>query len=178
MANTRYDDRTVFLHWATALLILVAWASGQTIDWFPKGPIKIDARSVHFVLGMTIAALTAYRLIWRSTGGTRFHGDSPLQSLPALAVKIALYLLILATVGLGLYNLFLRGDSIFNLVSAPKIGVMTAAARHTTVNAVTSLHVLCVNLILSLAGMHALAALVHRFVLKDQVFQRMWPSKL
>jgi cytochrome b561 len=176
MAISRYDGRTIFLHWATVMLIIAAWVSGQTIDGFPKGPLKIDARSVHFALGILVAAVTACRLLWRGTKGTTFHGDPPLMAWPARAVKIALYGLIVAAVGLGLYNLFLRGDSIFNLVSAPRIGAMTAPARHAAVNAVTRLHGLCVNLILGLAGLHALAALFHRFVLKDQVFQRMWPS--
>ena len=173
MASSRYDGRTVFLHWATAALIFIAWASGQTIDWFPKGPIKIDARSAHFALGILIATATAYRIYWRSTKGKRFH-DTSFTSVPARAVKAALYVLILAAVGLGLYNLFLRGDSIFNLFSAPKIGALPAPARHAAVNDVTRLHVLCANLILGAAGIHALAALFHRFVLKDRVFQRMW----
>lgn len=175
MTASRYDGRTLFLHWVTAVLIVVAWASGQTIDWFPKGPVKIDARSAHFVLGILIAAATAYRIWWRSRKGKRFHDHAWFTSLLARTVKISLYGLILAAVGLGLYNLFLRGDSIFNLMSAPKIGVMTASARHAAVNDITRLHVLCANLILGVAGVHALAALFHRFVLKDQVFQRMWP---
>ena len=176
MPMSLYDRRTIFLHWVTAALVIITWASGQTIDWFPKGPIKIDARSVHFVLGTSILVITAYRIYWRSLKGEKFHDGGPVLSLLARLVKLSLYVAILTTVSLGIYNLLLRGDSIFNLVSAPKIGDLTALARHQASNTVTDIHVLCANIILGLAGLHAAAALLHRFVLKDRVFQRMWPS--
>jgi len=177
MAVPKYDQRTILLHWATAVLVLAVWASGQTIDWFPRGAIRIDARSAHFMLGALVAILTAYRIFWRRFHGRKFLATGGASAWMARAVKVSLYLLILATVCLGIYNLLVRGDCIFNLVSAPKIGPMTIATRRTTIVTVTNIHILCANLILVLAGGHAVAALFHRFVLKDHVFQRMWPSK-
>ncbi len=174
-SDARYDPTTLFLHWATAVLVGVTWISGQTIDWFPKGPVKIDARSAHFTLGILIAAITGYRIYWRSLKGKHFDADAGLSALLAKVVKLGLYVLILMTVALGLYNLFLRGDVIFNLFAAPKIGTLTVQARHAVVDEVTGIHVLCANLILGLAGLHACAALFHRYILKDRVFQRMWP---
>ncbi|MGH8202890.1 MAG: cytochrome b/b6 domain-containing protein, partial [Steroidobacteraceae bacterium] len=50
-----YDRLSIVLHWLTAGLVVVLWTLGQTIDFFPKGAPKIDARSVHITLGATLA---------------------------------------------------------------------------------------------------------------------------
>src|SRR3954447_25595785 len=49
---TRYDSVTILSHWFMALLIGVQWIVALSIDLFPKGPLRIDARSVHIVCGL------------------------------------------------------------------------------------------------------------------------------
>ena len=51
----RYDRLTIALHRATVALVLPAWANAMVIDWFPKGPLCVDARSTHILLGATLA---------------------------------------------------------------------------------------------------------------------------
>src|SRR6185437_8828913 len=41
----RYDRLSILLHWITAVLVVILWTLGQTIDFFPKGAARIDARS-------------------------------------------------------------------------------------------------------------------------------------
>ena len=65
----RYDRATIGLHWATAVLVVVLWTSGQLADLVPKGPLRTDAWSSHFVLGFALAAVLIWRLVWRYTGG-------------------------------------------------------------------------------------------------------------
>src|ERR1700690_1892316 len=68
-AETRqfhYDRATIFLHWLTAGLVAATWLMGSQIDSFPKGAPKVDARSVHFVLGIALGVVLAIRLVrWR-----------------------------------------------------------------------------------------------------------------
>ncbi len=59
----RYDPLTMFFHWATALLIVTQWLGAQTIDWFPRGALRVDARSMHITFGVMLAALLAGRII-------------------------------------------------------------------------------------------------------------------
>src|SRR6476661_5580284 len=62
-----YDPRTRGLHWLTALLVILLWALGQTIDFFATGSPRVSARSVHITLGVALAVIVAYRLWWRRT---------------------------------------------------------------------------------------------------------------
>ena len=41
-----YDPTTIAFHWLTAFLVAEQWLGAQTIDWFPSGTPRIDARSV------------------------------------------------------------------------------------------------------------------------------------
>ena len=82
---------------------------------------------------------------------------------------------IFATLGLGVFNTWLRGDDLFGLTHIPKFGTYDDVQRHLLANAVVKLHRLAANAILILAGLHACAALVHYCIVKDTVLQRMVP---
>ena len=88
----RYDPTTMFFHWATAVLVVTQWLGAQTIDWFPRGPLRVDARSVHITVGVTLAALLAARVLWRATGGRRLpladHGALNLVAKGTPAVRV------------------------------------------------------------------------------------------
>ena len=60
-----YDPATRFFHWATAILVAEQWLGAQVIDWFPSGPPRVNARSVHIALGVALALL----LLARVAGG-------------------------------------------------------------------------------------------------------------
>jgi cytochrome b561 len=66
---TCYDNRTIILHWVTALLVAEQWLGAQIIDWFPKGAPRVDARSVHITCGILLAAVLVGRIIGRLTWG-------------------------------------------------------------------------------------------------------------
>ncbi|QYE33100.1 MULTISPECIES: cytochrome b [Sphingosinicellaceae] len=170
----RYDRRTIAAHWLVAALVIGQWASGRTIDWFPKGAPRIDARSVHLVLGTLLTAALIYRLYWRLGRGRRFPVDAgSIDGRVAAVMQAALYATLVVVVGLGLWNEALRGDSLFNVISLPKFGAYAKEARHLLSNQVTTWHSLAANLLLILAGLHAAAALVHHYVLRDGTLQRM-----
>jgi hypothetical protein len=63
-----YDRGTIVLHWCTALLVGALWILGQTIDDFPAGPWRVDARSFHIALGVTVAVVLVIRVTWRDRG--------------------------------------------------------------------------------------------------------------
>jgi len=65
----RYDNVTIFFHWATAMLVVTQWLGAQIIDWFPRGPLRVDARSVHITFGVLLAVLLARTLLHESRGG-------------------------------------------------------------------------------------------------------------
>jgi cytochrome b561 len=173
-SSFRYDRTTISLHWLVVALVALQWVGGRTIDWFPKGSLKIDARSVHIVLGCALAAVLAFRLYWKagrssrppSTAGERWR-------VAAVAVHWALLSVLVGLVILGLTLEGLRGDSLFNLAKLPALGPYGPDQRHLLANQATTLHGLAANLILMLAGLHAAAALFHHLVRRDGVLRRM-----
>ncbi|MDE1948131.1 MAG: cytochrome b [Burkholderiales bacterium] len=169
----RYDRRSIALHWATALIVVALWVLGQCIDFFPKGTPRVGARSVHIVLGIALGLLILVRLRWRLGQGSKLPpaGAGALDKV-ALVVHKMLYLLLVATVLLGLLNAIKRGDNLFGIVSFPTFAPDDRALRETIEN----LHALSANLLLGLAGLHAVAALYHHLVLKDGVLARMMPA--
>jgi cytochrome b561 len=171
-ASVRYDRTTISLHWITAGLVVVLWIIGQTADWLPHGPLNTAYWSVHVVLGFALAALIAWRIIWRNSGGRRWPAaETGLLHLVAEATHYGLYLLLLTVIVLGIINAFVRGYNLFDLVSLPQIG--DRAMR----KPITHWHGLAANLLLALAGLHAAAALFHHYMLRDSVLARMIPAR-
>src|SRR5260221_7411453 len=62
-----YDDRTIHLHWVTAVIVALLWGIAEVIDLFPRGAPKIAVRSVHVILGLLLVAVAGRRVpcrIW------------------------------------------------------------------------------------------------------------------
>ncbi len=168
----RYDATTMFFHWATALLVVTQWLGAQIIDWFPRGPLRVDARSVHITFGLLLAALVAARVIWRLTRGRRLPlADAGALNVVAKGTHWGLYALLAAMLLAGMFLTWTRGDSIFNLFSIPAYDPADKALPHQ----VQEVHATIGWLILGLAGLHAAAALVHRYLWHDGVLARMLP---
>ncbi|MGH8294794.1 MAG: cytochrome b [Steroidobacteraceae bacterium] len=168
----RYDGITIILHWLTAALVVVLWTLGQTIDFFPKGPSKIDARSVHILLGVTLGIVLLARITWRAGAGRRLPlAGARWPGIAAKAVHYGLYALLGATVVLGIFNAWQRGDVLFNVYTIQKLVPGDVALKRT----LEWLHADCADLVLIVAGLHAAAALAHHYLLRDRVLRRMLP---
>ena len=167
---SRYDALTILLHWLIALLVVEQWIGAQTIDLFPKGDLRVDARSVHIVLGASLGVLLVLRLFWRGTFGRQLPGvGNGLIRLLAKIVHWALYLAVSAQVILGLSLAWLRGDSLFGLYTIPSFDPGNKALAESLFVVHASIGWLIVALVL----VHALAALVHQGVWRDGVLDRM-----
>jgi len=170
-----YDARSIRLHWITAALVVALWCLGETVDWFPKGNIRIGARSLHICLGVALGSLLCYRLWWRLGADAVRLAPAGAAIVRALATLLhfALYAMLLATVVLGLANAWVRGDTLFNLITIPAFDPGNKALR----GQVEDLHALSANILIWLAGFHAAMGLAHHFVWKDGVLRRMLPAR-
>ena len=166
-----YDRTTISLHWLTATSVAVLWIIGQTADWIPDGPVNTDVWSVHVVLGILLIAIVAYRIFWRATGGRRLPpADSGALNVVANGTHYAMYLVLAVVLALGVTNAFVRGYNLFDLFSLPQIG--DRESRH----AITEWHGLAANILLGMAAIHAIAALIHHYVWRDGLLNRMFPG--
>ena len=91
----------------------------------------------------------------------------------ARIMHYGLYALVIATIALGITNAWVRGDTLFGLFTIPKLSPGNAGLKET----MQELHEWFGNALLIVAALHAAAALFHRFVLKDEVLQRMLPLR-
>lgn len=168
-----YDARTIWFHWLTVVLVAGQWLGAHGIDWFPRGALRTDARSLHIAFGALLAALIVVRLAWRWTRGRSLPStDHGLLKLAATVVHGLLYLLLAATIGLGLLNAWVRGDSLFGLMNIPKLAIGGKALR----GQIGELHELAANAILIVAALHATAAIWHQYWRRDGLLSRMIPS--
>ena len=174
MATTpiRYDRTSILLHWVTAALVVLLWLIAHWIDDFPRGPQRIAARSVHILLGVTLLAVVLLRMAWRVKWGHRLPlaRQGPAGYL-AKTVHYALYALLLAVLFLGITNVWVRGDSFFGLFTVPKFSPDPKLKE-----SVEGLHETVANVVLIVAGLHALAALAHHYFARDGVLKRMLPG--
>jgi cytochrome b561 len=170
MTDGIYDRTTIRLHWATAVLVILLWSIGQAIDLFPAGLARITVRSVHIVLGLALACVLAWRLWWRSAKGRRL--DPPWSGAlfaASKAMHMCLYVLLTSEVALGMLNAWARGDKVFGWVRINPLVVPGMDLRHR----IGELHAVAAHTLVVIAGVHAAAALVHHFVLRDNTMARM-----
>jgi len=169
-AAPRYDGFTIALHWTTASLVVLLWLGAQIIDVFPRGALRTGARSFHIGLGVLLGGVLVIRLLWRLTFGRSLVPEDPgLLGRVARWVHQLLYVLLAILVLGGLLNVWVRGDSFFGMFVVPALSPDDRWLRRL----VGGVHELAANAILLVAGLHALAALGHHFVLRDTTLRRM-----
>jgi cytochrome b561 len=168
----RHDSVTITLHWVTAALVVALWTIGQTVDVFPNGPLRIDYRSVHILLGVILAVVVLARLARRLARRVGLPPiDDGLLLVIARVTHWVLYGLLVVTVGLGVSYAWARGDSIFNVFMIPQMVPGDRALAHQ----IGDWHALAANTLLIVAGVHAAAALFHHYILRDETLRRMLP---
>lgn len=170
--STRYDKRSIVFHWLTLALVLGLWIVGENIDNFAKGDPRVYVRSLHILFGLVLAYIMVRRVLWRRSGGAKLaQAGEGTQAKLAKGMHHLLYALLFAVVIVGIGAELIRGDNLFNLFSLPSIAPGNKALRHDSVE----LHGLLVNVLLIAAALHALAALWHQFITKDNLLARMLP---
>ena len=172
--RSTYDRTSIWLHWATALLVVVQFAMAEVWDWFAK-PTRHAMESIHVSLGILLAAVIVTRLVWRLLPGRQVESlESGPVKAASKAVHYLLYALLVAQVSLGFLWRLAQGEPLgfFGLFVIPS--PMDAADRATR-RFYHSWHENVGWAIVILAAAHAFAALYHHYALKDRVLVRMLP---
>ena len=172
--RSTYDRTSIWLHWATAMLVVVQFAMAQVWDWFPK-PTRQAMESIHVSLGILLAAVIAARLVWRLMPGHQVESlESGAVKLASKTVHYLLYGLLVAQVSLGFLWRWAQDQplSFFGLFVIPSpVEAVDRATRRTY----REWHENVGWAIIILAAAHAFAALYHHYALKDRVLVRMLP---
>ena len=165
-----YSATAQLLHWATALLVVVAFAYGlggsEQRVYLPSRDFD---RQLHETLGMAVLLLTALRLVWKLFDNPPVPPDMPRwMERASRSVQVLLYLLLFAVPVTAMLGAWLEGIRFASpLASAHDLGVRIA-----------DLHTLLGDAILWIAGAHALAAIYHHAILKDGTLLSMLPASI
>jgi cytochrome b561 len=168
----RYDVVTIVFHWLTALLVLALFVSSLVWNSGPRGVGRESLQAIHISMGIGLAAVMLLRLVWRMFAGRRLGAvGSSVTGLLSRLMHWALYGLLALQVALGFILRWFQGEafSFLGLFDVPQLLAPNRGLEHTVEN----FHNLAAWALICLAGGHALMALAHHYVFKDDVLKRM-----
>ena len=176
-ARTRYASFSIFLHWAMLLLIIAVYSCILLHESFPKGSdLRESLKTWHFMLGLSVLTLVIIRIVVRLlTTKPPIKPEPPAwQMLVAKVTHVALYAFMLAMPILGWTILSAADKTIpfFGLELPALVAPSKALAGQ-----IKELHETVGTVGYFLIGLHALAALFHHYVVKDNTLRRMLPGK-
>lgn len=177
-APSRYGSISQLLHWCTAIVVLVAflYGPGGSEQRVYSAAHEFDRR-LHETLGLCVFALTLIRLLWRSFAAR--PAAPPVSRWMIVLSKViqwALYLLLLGLPLTAITGAWLEGHPLTLLAGTdipPWFG-----ASHDMGAIIATIHSWLGDVIMWLAGLHALAAIFHHVILKDDVLVTMLPRWL
>lgn len=175
----RYHVVSIGLHWLMLVLIALVYASMEFRGLFPKGSAERDLMKVlHFSVGISVLILSLVRAGVRlSTVAPAIRPPLPRYlRLATTGMHLALYGFMFVVPLLGWAILSAKGAAIpfFGVALFPII-----SEDHAFAEQLADLHETFANIGYFLIGAHALAALFHHFIRRDNTLQRMvphWPT--
>jgi cytochrome b561 len=159
------------------VLIIAVYACIELREFYPKGSATREAlKSWHYFLGLSVFALVWVRLLARVAGRVPPILPNPprWQRRVAHAVEFAIYVFMIVMPVLGWLSLSAAGKTLSYLgLELPHlIGTDKGLS-----NRLEDIHGLIGNVGYALIGIHALAALIHHYVQRDNTLRRMLPSR-
>jgi len=171
----QYGTTAKVFHWLIVALLMAQYLIGWLMpdlhrDMKPGAPMTF-----HISCGLTILMLIVLRFVWRLTHPVAPDSSlTPMQRLGSEAVHWILYVLVLASTLSGWLFASFRGWSVsyFYLFPLPMLTADNAAGG----KAIDGLHQAMEWALLVFIVIHVAAALVHIFVYRDRIMQRMLPG--
>ena len=168
----RWPRLIVIIHWLSAVTIIGMFASGLWMvdltyysDWYKTAP------HWHKSVGLLLLALTAFRLVTRAvTSRPPSHGTATEKTLSRLG-HASLYVLLL-TLFISGYLISTadgRAIDVFSWFSVPAVGELFENQE----DIAGDIHFYVAWSVIILAVVHALAALKHHFLSKDDTLKQM-----
>lgn len=162
----------IVLHWITALgviglFVLGLWMVGLTYysQWYHTAP------HIHKSIGLLIAALTLFRILWKISNSSPLPIGSKNERIIAKLAHSGLYLLLLGIFisGYLISTADGHGIEVFNWFTIPSAGKLFEGQEDIS----GDVHEWLAFTLIGLTLLHALAALKHHFISNDETLKRM-----
>ncbi len=170
-----YSGVAKLFHWLTALCVITAIVLGFAMVGASPGPGQNKLYDLHRSFGALILLLTGLRLLWRlyAPPPPTVPGMPVWQEKAALYMHRLLYLMLFAMPLLGWAgtSAFPATITVFGLFTLP---ALVAPDRELS-ELLLGIHWRLAFLLCAMILGHAVAALYHHFILKDETLKRMLP---
>lgn len=172
----RYSSLSISLHWVMLLLIAAVYACMELREFYPKGSdFREGLKTWHFMLGLTVFVLVAIRIIARLMSAAPRITPEPAawQTMSAKATHLALYAFMIAMPIAGWLILSASGKVIpFYGLELPAL----VAPNKALAGQIKEVHETVGTIGYFVIGLHAVAALFHHYIVKDDTLRRMMPG--
>ena len=172
-----YGWLAIVFHWISAITIFGLFAVGYWMvdlnyysEWYRTAP------HYHKSVGLLLLFLTLVRIFWKARSISPAPLGNKLEQKSASMAHLALYLILMSLFVTGYLISSADGRSIevFNWFALPSVGELFTNQE----DLAGLVHEWLAYGLITLAAIHALAALKHHFVNKDSTLKRMLiPSK-
>lgn len=164
----RYGSVAIAIHWITALLIVLLFATGLLAAAQVDPAAKVALLRAHIPLGAGALLLTLFRIVWWWVADRHPvppAGQPEWQRWVASIVHGGLYAVVLVAASSGIATIVLSGalPAIIGSATLPNLETVLPRAVHGTV----------ARVMLGLLALHVGAAMWHQFVRRDHLLARM-----
>jgi len=169
--STRYDLVARLLHWLIAALVAGQFVIAWIMPDVGRNTRPVDAIAWHLGVGTALLAAMACRVLWRVSHRPPATDLVPPMRIASALAHGALYLLLVVVPVLGWINASSRGWSVAlaSIVPLPALSATGSRFGHV----MGDVHSVLAWVLLGIICLHIGAALLHRFVFRDEVMQRM-----
>ncbi|TFH92465.1 cytochrome b [Vibrio ouci] len=167
-----YNALARAIHWLSAIVVIGMFAVGLWMvdlsyysEWYRTAP------HWHKSIGLLLAAVTVIRLVWKFvTPSPRVEGAS-YEVVGAKLAHLVMYviLLVLPISGYLISTEDGRGIDVFNWFTIPGLGALFEGQA----DMAGQIHFYAAWALILIAAVHAIAALKHHFINKDNTLRKM-----
>lgn len=169
----RYGAVARSLHWLVVALVGVQFVLGWTMPDVHRDTQPVGLIAWHLIAGTALLAVMACRIFWRTTHRPPADDLAPPLRAISWLTHVALYALLVAVPLLGWINASSRAWQVSLLGAIPLPALSAAGSRFG--HAMGDVHGILAWVLFAIICLHVVAALFHRFILRDRVMHRMAP---
>ncbi|WP_448212433.1 cytochrome b [Colwellia sp. MEBiC06753] len=175
--TTTYGWLAIFFHWLTALVVIGMFTSGWWMvelnyysQWYKTAPY------LHKSVGLLLFALLISRMVWKKTNPAPVAMGSSIEQAGAKIAHTLLYLLVLVIclTGYLISTADGRGIELFSWFTIPSAGSLIDQQE----DIAGLIHQYSAYGLMILVAIHALAAIKHHFINKDNTLKRMLSPRI
>ena len=169
-SKIQYGLLAKLFHWITFIALIIQVPFGFYLVGLEFSDRRIDLENIHILVGISIFYITLFRLIWKFLNPSPKEWKSHFkgQAFIASANHFLLYLTIFTITLSGILKKLYMGETlnfIFFKYGFEKDNFVLADAYY-------EVHIYANYLLLTLVSLHILAVIVHHFVFKDKILNK------